>query len=184
MILCNGTPKAGTHLLKRAVLRFDRYFEKAQHAHVSYSQAALIGKDRKHIHIVRNPRNVLISWLRFNGIPLTRENIIEEMPKTIKRVRAFLPWLEDPNTLTVKFELLLADPAELQKIADYLGEPLSKDHFKKLWGRTQTFTEDLSNWRDHWRPSHAKKWEEAGGLALEKKLGYNMDDVFIRRCDG
>jgi hypothetical protein len=176
MILSNGTPKAGTHLPLIAVRLFDGMNTAGVHNHLRCGED--LSKYSHHIHIIRNPRNILFSWMKFTKVELTRENIINEIPVTLQRIKDFEGYLTDPNTLTVRFELMLTDPQELQKIADYLELPLIDDHFKKIWGRGPTFMTDKvqnkhTDWRDYWNDTYEGVWSFHGGYEVENALNYN-----------
>jgi len=177
MIDCNGSPKTGTHLLVKAVRLFGSTAIMASHNH----DPDLSGS---HIHIIRNPRNALISYLRMQQVDLLRTNIIKEMPRFIAEYSEYVNLLSRDDVLTIRFESLLTEESELLKISKFIGLPLINNHFRKLWGQTNTFTGKLSNWREYW--SHSKvqrKWSELGGLALESALGYapDTDKIEVRK---
>jgi len=172
MIVCNGAPKTGTHLLLKTVYLFGGLGYTAKHEHKPFVESF----NCKHIHIRRNPRNVLISYIRhFDNADLSKRNIIKHMPIVIEEMKPYIPWIKDKNTLNVTFEDLLTDEKELSRIADYLGFDLAYDHFKKIWGNTSTFTGNLSNWRDWWDEEIDKEWDKNGGRALEAMLGYKQE---------
>ena len=168
MIHCNGSPKTGTHLLVKAVRMFGGDAMLASHNHNPKLSSA-------HIHIIRNPRNALISYLRMQKIDLLRVNIIKEMTRFITEYSEYINLLNRDDVLTVTFENLLTDESELLKISKFIGLPLIDNHFRKLWGQTNTFTGELSNWREHWGNKVAKAWHELGGTLLETQLGYAPD---------
>lgn len=168
MIICNGSPKTGTHLLVKAARLFGGNAMLSSHNHDPKLTVP-------HIHIIRNPRNALISYLRMNKSELTRSNIITEMPSFIAEYSEYIGLLNLNDVLTVTFEDLLTDESELLRISKFIGLPLIEGHFRKLWGQTATFTGDLSNWRNHWHTKAARKWVEYGGDTLEAALGYSPD---------
>ena len=176
MIVCNGASKTGTHLLLKAVYLFGSVGFTATHAHKKYG-SKIYGK---HIHIKRNPRNVLISWLRFTGQDLTDKNLLRNMPHVINEMNEYLGWLNDKDTLNVSFENLLTDEKEIKRISDFIEVPLSADHFRKLWGDTPTFTNSLSNWRESFSDKIKKEWGLMGGHELERLLGYAPDSESIK----
>ncbi len=169
MVVCSGAPKSGTHLLLKAVSLFGGHINQPEHAHEPYWHK---NPRKKYINIKRNPRNVLMSWLRFNVMPLNEKTFIKELPAVVAEGFTYVPWLADTDTLTVSFESLVADPAELGKISEFISKPLISGHFDKLWGRTKTFTGQLSDWRDHWTPAVQAEWERCRGIELEKALDY------------
>lgn len=172
MIHCNGSPKTGTHLLVKSVRMFNCVI--ASHNHNPELSPT------KHIHIRRNPRNAIISYLRMDKTELTSKNIISKMKLFIDEYSQYVHLLSDKNILNVSFEDLLTDENELKRIADFIGFPLVDNHFKMLWGNTATFTGSLSNWRDYWCRDIIKAWSELGGVELENSLGYNPDTDKIK----
>ncbi len=181
MININGSPKTGTHLLLRAVVLFEGEGLTAKHEHLD-STNTITGA---HLHIKRNPRNALISYIRHLGDgDLSTDGIIRAMPALVEEMKLYLPWTTNPDVLNVSFESLLTDPAELERIATYLSMPCIDDHFLKLWGNTPTFSGKLSNWRDYWNDDVAAAWIAADGAILEQLLGYSpdTDTVQIRKA--
>lgn len=176
MITINGSPKTGTHLLQKAVVLFGVDYLLTKYTH-SLDEKEIEGK---HLHIIRNPRNVLISWMRFNKNNFNEKDIINTIPSIIKEMKEYTKWLDDKNVFNTKFEILLTDPNELIKIGKFLGEKPIDNHFKLIWGGTKTFTNSLSNWREYWSDSIGIAWEKSGGLELENVLGYNIDDNYVR----
>lgn len=191
MILCNGAPKTGTNLLLKAIRMFPGQMHNCKHGHVPYDQRNKLQKFTKHVQIYRNPRNQLISWLRMKNIPPTLKNMAEQMPVIMKYNNEHEIWLRKAallNIHVVRFEYLLTDPNELQKLADYLKLDLIPNHFEKLWGGSYTFTNNLSNWQDHWpKPIEnaytpfMRKWREAHGLHYEQLMGINPQETFLRQ---
>ena len=172
MVFCNGSPKTGTHLLLKVVRMFGGRCVLAVHRH----DVAIDSIEHQHIHIIRCPRNALISYLRMQNIEPLRSNIIKEMPRFIEEYQDYLHYLDDDNTLNVRFESLLSDPNELDKIAVFLNKPLVEDHFNNMVGGTATYNETSSNYKEFWLHSKiSRKWIEFGGGMLEGKLGYTYD---------
>jgi len=172
MIHCNGSPKTGTHLLVKSVRMFNSVL-------VSHNHNPKLSSD-KHIHIKRNPRNALISYLRMDKVELTPNNIINRMKTFIDEYSKYIHLLDDKAILNVSFEDLLTDENELKRIAEYIDLPLVDNHFKLLWGNTMTFTGSLSNWRDYWCNDIVDSWFIFGGVELERALGYNPDTDKIK----
>lgn len=181
MITVNGSPKTGTHLLLKAVYTFEGEGYTARHTH-SDSTRVVAGK---HIHIKRNPRNVLISYIRYLGrADLSKPHILKTIPIVIEEMKMYLPLLTTKAILNVSFEELLTNPAELGRIAAYIGLPCKPTQFDNLWGNTLTFTGSLSNWRDYWDDDIAAEWEARGGKILEALMGYapDTDPIKIRKA--
>ena len=130
----------------------------------------------QHIHIIRCPRNSLISYLRMQNIEPLLSNIIKEMPRFIEEYSSYLHYLDDKNTLNIRFELLLNNPSELGRIAVFLDKSLSENHFNRIKGGTATYNETPSEYQEFWLNSTtAQKWAGFGGDVLENKLGYTYD---------
>ncbi len=174
-IICNGSPKTGTHLLLKSIYLFGGLGYTAVHKHDPNLSNC--------IHIKRNPRNVLISYIRhFDKSNLTTENITKHIPIIIKEMSSYINLLSDSNVLNVSFEKLLTNSNELERISKFIDLPLIDDHFKKIWGNTPTFTNKLSNWREHWNEEINNKWIELGGVELENTFGYSDKDKQLIRC--
>lgn len=171
MIICNGSPKTGTHFSLKAVRMFGGRCILAVHRH----DVAVDSSNHKHIHIIRCPRNALVSYLRMQKIEPLRSNIIKEIPRFIEEYTGYLHYLDDDNTLNIRFESLLNNPEELNKIAVFLDKPLAHDHFNRMKGGTATYNETPSDYKEFWHSKIARKWAEFGGDVLESKLGYTYD---------
>ena len=171
MIYCTGARKSGTHLLLKALQLFGGDCLQAIHCNKGYDFPWKTTTDTR-VHIIRNPRNVLISWVRWENLPRNNQTIIANMNYIIKCMSGHFGWIGEEHCLTVRFEELLTDPNEIKKIGEYLGKPLRKNHFELLWGDTLTFTNDLTEWRDFWTDEVNAAWIERGGVEIENKMGY------------
>jgi len=170
MIVCNGLPKTGTHALMKAVQLLGRV--DTEHAH---SPTGVTGQ---HIHICREPRNVLVSWVRFIRSEVTQGFLIGAMQEYFEEgtfhdeYMAYSHWLNDAP-LSVRFEELIGDGGvTIQAVADYLQVPYLSDAYDHLPGLTVTYTGQLSNWRDHWTPEVESAWVTHGGPEIESVYGY------------
>lgn len=185
-VLVNGCPKTGTHALFRGVELLGvvgrpdnasamRDLPGVYRDHIPYGGSV---SGFKHVHIVRNPRNVLVSWVRMLKGEVAQGFIIAALREYHTRIpfpayyRQFLGWLEDPNTLTVRFEKLLESDAELRRIAEFLSIPYLDDAFGQIIGPTRTWTGRLSDWTEWWSTNLEEVWTQEGGYELEKDLGY------------
>ena len=183
MITANGSPKTGTHLLLKALYLFGGEGILSSHQHKPYRSVI----DGKHIHITRHPKNTLISWLRFTGQELVEQVIIDNMQDIINEMTGYVGWLSDESVCNVTFEELLTNEQELVKISNHINIPLAYNHFKRLWGGTNTSTGSPSNWKTYWNDELQYEWINQGGLTLEKTLGYEnyiekvryMDFIFV-----
>lgn len=182
MILLNGSPKTGTHLLARAISLFGE--RSITRGHKPYDPN-FMGIS---IHIRRCPRNVIISAIRHFDAKrgVNDETILQYIPMIIKEMYGYIGWLSHPNTLNVTFEKILTDPNELERIRKFLSKPETHTSlFREVWGGTATFTGKLSNWRDHWTPKVSEAYKQAGGHTLENALGYwpDTDEILVRPAD-
>ena len=71
-VYANGIPKSGTHALAKTIQLLGVPCEMAHEPYVSKPGG-------KTICTFRNPRNILVSWLRFTGQPVTPRLLIEQM---------------------------------------------------------------------------------------------------------
>ena len=170
MLYCTGAPKTGTHLLLKALHLFGGDCLQAIHSHKDHNFPWKTTDTR--VHIIRNPRNVLISWVRYQHLPRNDETIIGSMNYVISCMLGHYGWIEEEHCLTVRFEELLEDPNVIKKISEHLDKPLIEDHFDSLWGDTDTFTNDLTEWRDFWTDDVNTAWIEKGGVEIENKMCY------------
>lgn len=180
MIICNGSPKTGTHLLLKTVFMFGDEFKLALHRHTPFENYET---DKKYINIFRSPRNVIGSWLKFTGQEVTEDNYIKEiLPRTFEMWQYTEWWkCKDKNVMNVKYEELLTDTKVLNDIAKFLNKPKKQDHFKNIWGGTPTYTGSPFLWRDIWTDRLENVWKANSGIELENALGYDPHKVWIRK---
>lgn len=182
MLICNGSPKTGTHLLLKTLVLFGEDCKLAIHSHTPYSQK----KDGvKYINIFRSPRNVIGSWLRFTRQDVTEQNLIKNIPSLVQEMFGYVEWWTDKSdkdfVLNVKYEELLTNYKIIDDIATFINKAKKVDHFKKIWGGTPTFTNTPFIWRDHWTDVLEATWVNNGGLILENAIEYDPYKVWIRR---
>ena len=185
-ILCNGIPKSGTHAFLKAV---ELLGCAGMLVHHEYQVGGLLPEDMRatthHLFIKRDPRNVLISWLRFFSKPVTSGMFITAFRNWsgtandglatrtfLDASLEFTPWLSDPSVFVVKFEDLTASDAELRRIAAYLAVPYLEDAFRHLPGMTRTWTGKLSDYTAIWNADIESVWSAEGGPQLLKAWGY------------
>ncbi|MCO6459032.1 MAG: sulfotransferase domain-containing protein [Pirellulaceae bacterium] len=104
---------------------------------------------------------------------------------------AYLPWLDDPHCLIVRFEDLvggagggsdMAQRETIQRIADHLGIPLSaarRDAIARcVFDRgARTFRQGrIGDWRHHFDGRHREAFEQTAGQLLSR-FGYAADAV-------
>ncbi len=170
MVTTSGFPKTGTHALVKAVRLL------GHPCHVEHLPFGAKVND-KHIFIKRDPRNVVCSWLRFTGNPVTpgmfitsfrrfqEQSLVDEMAK-------FDGWLTDSKTLVVRYEDLIASDAEMRRIADYIDTAYISGAYESLPGMTHTWNSEHSDYRTIWTPEVDDAWRAARGFELLSRWGY------------
>jgi hypothetical protein len=171
-VITSGFPKHGNHALTKAVQLLG---VNCSVNHIEYVDGLPEGE--KHVFVTRDPRNAVISWLRFTGRPLTQGMFITALgdldgKPLIDAMAAYEGWLTNPNTLVVRFEDLIASDARMRSIASYLGVQYLDDAFPALLGGTMTWTGALSDYTTLWTPAIDAAWIAAGGPALLARWGY------------
>lgn len=170
-VFANGFPKAGNHALVKAchLLALDCAVE-----HLPYVGLA----PGPTVFIKRDPRNIIMSWLRHSGQAVARgpfmvqiHNFMGKGP-IVDQLAAYEGWLNDRDTLVVSYEALTASPVEMQRIAEFAGVEFDPDVFDLLPGLTRTWFPDHSDWQTIWTPQVEKAWNDAGGADLLTRLGY------------
>jgi len=170
MVTTNGFPKCGNHALVKAIQLL------GQPCVVEHLPFGEVVSD-KHLFVKRDPRNVLCSWLRFNGYAVTPGMFITsfrhfQSASLVEEMAAFEGWLSDPNTLIVRYEDLIADDEELRTIAAYLDTPYIEGAFEALPGLTRTWFAQHSDYTTIWTPNVEAVWIGEGGLELLARWGY------------
>lgn len=174
MILTTGFPKSGTHALVKAVQLLGHPCQVDHMPHTEYAGAW----PGPRIVIKRDPRNVLLSWVRHQGKPVTRGMAITFMRdydagQTLAQAMApFEGWLSDPGALLVSYEALTASDDEMRRIAAHLDTPYIDDAWRWLPGMTRTWRADHSDWEALWTPQMDAAWREIGGPELLDRWGY------------
>ena len=169
MVTTTGFAKAGNHALVKAVQLLGQPCEVT---HVAY-----VGPIGQHVFIKRDPRNIVCSWLRFNGRPVTPGMFITALrlfqhASLVEELAAYEGWLTDPQTLVVSYEALIASDAEMRRIAAYLDVPYLDDAFSELEGLTSTWFAQHSDYRAIWSPEVEAVWAAEGGNELLARWGY------------
>lgn len=158
-----GIPKSGNHALKKAceLLGHDM-----QVGHLIYEKRE---PDQAYICIIRDPRNILISWMRFVEKPITLPWIKESLFSGIFEHTLLewhvkcLAWLQDSQTKVIRYEDL-ATPAEMKKLAGYLDAEYPDGACEELpKGKTLTSNEKHTHWQEYWTPEIEEAWNAAGG---------------------
>ena len=176
-VLIAAIPKSGNNMMQKACHLLG---VEAEYAHTTNYHLA---DTRRCIYIYRNPRNVLVSALRYRnhqrrgyGTEITTEKLIDvfydffnnSLPSTYQ---AYSKWM-GTNAHIVRFEDFISNPGEFDKLADYLQVPRRPEAYKELSGGTATWTGSLSDWTQHWSPELDAHWIANGMPEIEHSLGY------------
>lgn len=165
----NGFPKSGNHALVKAVQLLGVPCEVN---HEPFTQ------DRPCVFIKRDPRNVVLSWLRHKGQPIVAGMVMTHLrdfeggQTLTEAMRPFEGWLTAPSALIVRYEDLIASDAEMRRIAQHLGVPYVDGAWQWLPGLTRTWHPAHSDWAQLWTPQVQAVFEEIGGPALLERWGY------------
>lgn len=170
MVTTNGFPKSGNHALVKAVQLLGQPCEVN---HIPFGESV----EGKHLFIKRDPRNVICSWLRFNGQPVTAGMFITafrlfQTASLVEGMAGYEGWLTDDETLVIKYEDLIANDDELRAIAAFIGVPYLEGAFENLPGLTRTWFADHSDYRAIWTPEVEAVWNAEGGPELLAQWGY------------
>lgn len=170
------------------------------------------------ILLLRDPRDVVVSsmfftkrepWLRQHKYYVeTLKSDEERIMATIRGFKGdaadgysrasigevfegYMPWLDDPSTLVVRFEDLVGPRGggtgekqldEIRRIGGFVGRPLSREQAQHIAGKmyskgSLTYRKGAAgDWRNHFTEDHRRAFKDAAGDVLIK-LGYekNMD---------
>lgn len=172
-----GIPKSGTHALQKAVRELG--CNASEHLHTANYHLA---ERQKVAYVFRNPRNVLLSALRYRNHQrrgwedtITEDKLIDcffdffnaSLPGVY---RSYEKWLTS-KAHVVRFESLL-DRTAIPSLAQFLDVPFKQI---ELEGGTYTWTGALSDWRQYWADGIDKVWFEEGMGEIELSLGYVND---------
>lgn len=169
-----GIPKSGTNALVKAVRELGG--NPSEHMHTANYRLA---EANKVAYIYRNPRNVLLSALRYRNHQrrgwentITEEKMIDcffdffnaALPSVYQ---GYAKWHTSKAHL-VRYEELVSGEA-MPGLAAYLGVPMRQF---ELAGGTYTWTGNPSNWREYWSDGLDRVWHEEGMVEIERGLGY------------
>lgn len=171
MVTTSGFPKSGTHALEKAVQLLG---QPCQAEHLLYGAPV----HDKHIFIKRDPRNIVCSWLRFNRKSVTPGMFLSsfrqfQSASLVEEMAAYVGWLDEGNTLVVRYEELIASDVCMRGIADYLEVPYLSGAFTELEGLTITWFAVHSDYRKLWTPEIQNVWSAEGGPELLTRWGYD-----------
>lgn len=170
MVITNGFPKSGNHALVKAVQLLGL---PCQVNHIPFGADL----DSSHTFIKRDPRNIVCSWLRFYGKPVTPGMFIAAFrdfggKPLVEAMAEYEGWLSDCLTHVVKYEELIASDAVMREIAVNLGFPYIDGAFEALPGMTRTWFAEHSDYRTIWTPEVEAVWAAEGGPELLARWGY------------
>lgn len=173
-ILVNCFPKCGMHATAKACELLGINVKKKDHL---ARRDEIPSSITHHIFVRRDPRNALISWLRFQGKPVTTGTFIaglseHSLGKSLPEAMGeFTHWLRDADFI-VKFESLVESDAEMRVLASFLGVPYLDDAFPNLPNHTVTWTGRLSDYHEIWNNHIEEAWQKIGGPRLLAEWGY------------
>jgi hypothetical protein len=172
-VVVNGFPKSGTHALWKACYLLG---VNAEHGHWDSSMPLPQGTTH-HLLVKRDPRNVICSWLRFRGLPVTSGTFISWFRDQngipfVEQAAKWEPLLTNLSVHLLRYEDLVASDAELRGLAQYLGVPYLEDAFSNLDGHTMTWNAVKSDYRSIWTPEVEAVWQSEGGAELLQRWGY------------
>jgi len=128
-----------------------------------------------HILIKRDPRNVIVSWLRFHQDVVTPGKFLARFRQFanapfVQEMGEYEGWLK--SAYVVRYEGLIADSRAMRGIAAYLGIKYVSDSWERLENHTATWNAVKSDYRDVWTPDVIKAWYAEGGGELLARWGY------------
>jgi len=176
-VFSSGFPKSGTHALAKAIELLGQPTIAGEHRTYAEGVPADV---THHVFIKRDPRNIVLSWLRSNREPVTPGMVMSRIQRfdqhsLVEEMRPYEGWLVVGQTLrthVVRYEDLIADDKALRGIAEFLGVPYIEDAWEQLEGHTITYFPEHSDYRKVWNEAVAKRWTTSGGDALLRRWGY------------
>ena len=182
-----------------------RFFENAIAGHIPWSKGSVgLATGFQKVTLLRDPRDTIISWHHFMdkiipGHPfdtfvkhkgLTEYEgderlmrIIEELPVLFED---FLRWLDEPNTLALRYENLLEKPEEeLATVAEVLDEYLDTLIERAKFRGTDTFRKGKTGeWKHEFTREHLDAFDSQYEHIM-KAWGYDYpsDPTLLTRTD-
>jgi hypothetical protein len=170
-VFANGVPKCGNHALVKGL---ELLGVNATVNHVPFGEHA--AEYDAIVFVKRDPRNALVSWLRFNNQPVTQGTFIAGLhnfdgSELVKTFDSYFPWL-NCGSHVIAYEDLIRDDFALRELAGYLGVPYLEDAFANLPNHTKTWNAERSDYRTIWTPQVQIAWQDVGGNELLARWGY------------
>lgn len=209
-------PSLQTARLEKLLRRCPRGMFVTAHArfHPEFSEM-VDGLGFKHVLLLRDPRDIAVSHsfymlqdtlhqhhdhyartLRSDEERLMasirgfqKSEVAGPLPPIGGSFGAYLPWLDEPSTLVVRFEDMIGSHGgggeerqleEIERIAGFVERPLSREQSseiaRKMYGKgSLTFRKGRAgDWRNHFTEAHKRAFKETAGDLLVK-LGYEED---------
>ena len=150
--------------------------------------------DGKFIHLYRDGRDVVLSWLSLKSGPRNLFTIAETWKHSVSLGRRDGATLPPGAYLEVRYETLVAHPEEtLQRICDFIGEPfdptvftravLRRNQRRPWFGKrdfgildTQIVPDNVEKWKGRMSKSQQVLFESVAGDLLQE-LGYETTGV-------
>lgn len=172
MVRVNGMYKSGTHAGMKACALLGCPTE---HHHQPYDETWLNGTP--HIFMVRDPRNILVSYLRWSGQTVSPGMLLTTMQQFpggafLTVLDVFAGWLSDSRTFCLRYEALIASDRPMRDLADYLQTPYLDGAWEVLPGLTETWREPHADYREYWTPAVEQFWTKIGGPERLTQWGY------------
>lgn len=165
MIIVTGLPKSGTHAL---ALGLELLGLPSHRQHIEFGRAAA------DIAIIRDPRDVLVSWLRMQKKPVTTGTLIAAMRNFDGRpysdaLAAYEGWIP----VSVRYESLIQSDVEMRWLADRFDVGYIDGAWECLMDAdTPTKTQTASRWTDYVNPVLTEVWDDIMGTDTLSKWGY------------
>lgn len=172
-ILCNGFPKTGNHALQKAI---ELLGQPVSVNHIPFTEGIDADIDL-HLHVIRDPRDIVVSWLRHNSESVTPGLFISRFRKfqfksLIEEMADYEGWLTDPRTIIIRYENLVTDIHVMEDIATFMNVPYLNGAWEELPGLTRTWNAVKSDHKSIWTSDVQKVWADEGGNELLKRWGY------------
>lgn len=199
----------GSHDISDAVIAARiRCIKKGQFiaAHLPFNQDLLsLIKDEGigSLLMVRDPRDTAVSHFKylseidlthnFHGyfaqLPTDDARLLASIEAVVGAFKSYAGWLDDPNTLIVRFEDLIGSAGggnqdrqlkAIRDIANHLGIVMSDEKIHEMLCRifstkTPTFRSGkIGGWKKSFKPEHVKVFKDIGGEMIIR-YGYEKD---------
>ncbi len=151
-------------------------------SHLSYN--AIPKGPCKYIYIVRNGKDVLVSFFHFYqshlGFKGTFSEFFErfmrgkvQFKSWFKHVAGWLEHKDDPNVLLLQYEDLIHDPrGSIQKVIDFFGFKIAPEHFSAILEKSSfAFMKKYNNKFDHLTGKMLEQGSIQGAFIRQGNIG-------------